>query len=164
MKAQGSILSVMVVVIMIGLFISFTHYIRTSGEGRNVKELGISMKGIHSKEVLNSFYGVQYPISMQENEELATVLRYACRYEEVGGKYIISEEVPVIFEAKKFTKDYLEKKKVQGYQMIINCSGRKEAIYLGRKPPENATIWLENKVMLPDPRGGIANVKIKRWM
>lgn len=161
-KAQGSLLIVGMVVLVIAIFISFSYFTLFRGKGGRESKYITHLMAMESRDVLNSLYAVDYSISSEENEELINTLRYGCIYDEGNSRYTISGEVPIMFSPKEVIKSYLDQRFHRNYFLNFSCG--KNSIQIGEELSENVSKMLINDLMVPDPRGGIINVKLKRWI
>ena len=161
-EGQGSLLNVMVVVILLGLFLTFLNYTRLQGRGQRSRTLALSTMAAESRDVLNGLYEIDYSIPLQENEELIIALRNGCIYGEREGRYKISGFVPVLYSPRDVMEPHLEERMRTNYFMNVSCTNN--SMTFGNIPPANAQVIISNDMIVPDPRGGSLEVTLKRWI
>ena len=161
MKGFSETLSVLAVIIIIGLFAAVLFLTRFSSSKENVTLLGSSMEAQESKSLLNSLYAIHYPVVGADNEELMWVLRFGCAYgEPKTGEFVVSPTVPVIFNPKVFTENYLKEKIGDNFYFIAKCP--KNTLKYGKLPPKDKKV-ISNKVMVPIPGAGYGEFLLMRW-
>jgi len=161
MKGASETLNVILVLIIIGIFATLLFLTRMSGSRENIISLGESLQGQESKTLLNSLYAVHYPIVGADNEELMWVLRFGCAYgSPKEGEFVVSKSIPVIFNPKEFTENYLTEKLGENFYLHAKCP--KNELKYGTLPPEGKEI-ISTKVMVPLPGGKYGEFYLMRW-
>ena len=74
--------------------------------------------------------------------------------------FVVSKSVPVIFNAKTFTENYLTQKIGGNFYLRAKCPNNE--LKYGKIPPKGLKV-ISNKVMAPIPGGGYGEFYLQRW-
>jgi hypothetical protein len=161
MKGDFSILNFLAAIVLFGALIFFGSMILTSSREKQAELTSIKIVSIEGKDVLNLMYGINYPVPIEEDEELLTLLRYGCVYGAGEQKtYFLSDSIPIILELKPFLEKYLTDKLIKNFNLTVHCGNKTLSIGFDPKGVKNIQ---SSPITFPVPNGGRGEGVLLRW-